>query len=126
MGPWPASPNPSARTCPLDEVRTKIEAALRPCAGRTEVQSGTVQARMLEVEQAQMTSEARPRLGQIRVQLGLEAGDNAEAAAIPGRSRRRRRGSRSTSGVTPQLVARAPTASAICEPQPAFCTSAVA
>ncbi|HMC53326.1 MAG TPA: hypothetical protein VKI64_11245, partial [Acidimicrobiales bacterium] len=44
---------------------------------------GTVQSRMLEVEQAQLTTEAKARLGQIRAQLGLEAGDSADAAAIP-------------------------------------------
>ena len=67
----------------LDEVRAKIETRYARALGATEVQSGTVQSRMLEVEQAQMNSEARARLGQIRAQLGLEAGDSAEAAPIP-------------------------------------------
>src|SRR3989442_13931716 len=67
----------------LDEVRAKIETRYARALGATEVQSGTVQSRMLEVEQAQMNSEARARLGQIRAQLGLEAGDSAEAAPTP-------------------------------------------
>src|SRR5437879_1482221 len=38
----------------LDEVRAKIETRYARALGATEVQSGTVQSRMLEVEQAQM------------------------------------------------------------------------
>ncbi|TML42455.1 MAG: PspA/IM30 family protein, partial [Actinobacteria bacterium] len=67
----------------LDEVRAKIEARYARALGATEIQSGTVQSRMLEVEQAQMTSEAKARLGQIRAQLGIEAGERAEAAIPP-------------------------------------------
>ena len=57
----------------FDEVRDKIEARYAKALGSSELQGQTVEARMLEVEQATMDTEAQARLSQIRSQLGLEA-----------------------------------------------------
>jgi phage shock protein A len=60
----------------LDEVRDKIEARYARALGASELGSQTVESRMLEVEQAQINTEAQTRLDQIREQLGLPvAGD---------------------------------------------------
>ena len=55
----------------LEEVRDKIEQRYAKAVGHAELQSQTVETRMLEVEHAQMDSEAQARLSQIRSQLGL-------------------------------------------------------
>src|SRR5260370_27195049 len=66
----------------FDEVRNKIEARYAKALGQSELQGATVEARMLEVEQAQMQSEASARLEQIKVQLGLRTGtEGGEVAA---------------------------------------------
>ena len=57
----------------LDEVRDKIEARYSRALGASELGTQTVETRMLEVEQAQINSEAQNRLDQIREQLGLPA-----------------------------------------------------
>jgi phage shock protein A len=57
----------------LDEVRDKIELRYARALGASELGSQTVEARMLEVEQAQINTEAQDRLGKIREQLGLPA-----------------------------------------------------
>ncbi|MFP5375326.1 MAG: PspA/IM30 family protein [Acidimicrobiia bacterium] len=57
----------------LDEVRDKIEQRYSKALGHAELQGQTVETRMLEVEHAQLDSEARARLSQIRSQLGLAA-----------------------------------------------------
>ena len=61
----------------LDEVRDKIEMRYARALGQSELGSRTVESRMLEVEQAQINTEAQTRLGQIREQLGLPAPDDA-------------------------------------------------
>ena len=66
----------------LEEVRDKIEARYAKALGASELQGATVESRMLEVEQAQMDTEAQSRLAQIRAQLGIEA-PAAEAASAP-------------------------------------------
>ena len=58
----------------LDEVRTKIEARYAKALGHSELAELSVGSKMLEVEAAQMNSEADARLAEIRTQLGLEAG----------------------------------------------------
>jgi phage shock protein A len=63
----------------LEEVRDKIEARYAKALGTSELQGATVESRMLEVEQAQMDTEAQARLSQIRAQLGIAAPE-AEAA----------------------------------------------
>ena len=57
----------------LEEVRDKIEQRYAKAMGATELQSQTVESRMLEVEQAALDTEAQARLSQIRSQLGIEA-----------------------------------------------------
>jgi phage shock protein A len=57
----------------LAEVREKIEARYVKAKGMAELTDATVEARMLEVEQASMNAEAQARLAQIRSQLGLQA-----------------------------------------------------
>jgi phage shock protein A len=61
----------------LEEVRDKIEARYAKALGSSELQGATVESRMLEVEQAQMDTEAQARLSQIRSQLGISAADPA-------------------------------------------------
>jgi phage shock protein A len=65
----------------LDEVQRKIEERYAKAMGQAEVQGGTVEARMLEVEQASLNTEASARLSQIKAQLGL--GDAPVAATAP-------------------------------------------
>ncbi|CAA9264832.1 MAG: hypothetical protein AVDCRST_MAG50-3076 [uncultured Acidimicrobiales bacterium] len=63
----------------FDEVRDKIEQRYAKALGSSELQGQTVEARMLEVEQAAMDTEAQSRLSQIRSQLGLEEAVSAPA-----------------------------------------------
>lgn len=58
----------------LGQVRDKIEARYAQALGHAELEGQTVEARMLEVEQAQVDSEAQARLANIRTQLGLGPG----------------------------------------------------
>ena len=62
----------------LDEVQRKIEERYARAVGTAELQGSTVEARMLEVEQASLNTEAQARLSQIKAQLGL--GDATVAA----------------------------------------------
>ena len=55
----------------LDQVRDKIEARYAKALGTQELTGSSVEARMLEVEQAQVNNEAQARLAEIRSQLGL-------------------------------------------------------
>ena len=55
----------------LDEVRAKIEARYAKALGTAELAGQSVENRMLEVEQAQMSTEAQARLDSIRQQLGI-------------------------------------------------------
>jgi len=55
----------------FDEVRDKIELRYARAKGASELTSESVDARMLEVEQASMNTEANARLAQIRSELGL-------------------------------------------------------
>jgi phage shock protein A len=55
----------------FDEVRDKIELRYAKAKGASELTSESVDARMLEVEQASMNTEASARLAQIRSELGL-------------------------------------------------------
>jgi phage shock protein A len=65
----------------LDEVRRKIEQRYAHALGAAELQSESVEAKMLEVEQASVDMEAQVRLDEIRKQLGL---DPATPEAVPG------------------------------------------
>ena len=66
----------------FDEVRTKIEAQYAKALGTAELSGQGVDARMLEIEQASITTEAQFRLEQMRGQMGLPAGDQPAAAAL--------------------------------------------
>jgi phage shock protein A len=55
----------------LDEVRNKIEARFAKAIGTSELTGQSVEAQMLEVEQATMHNEAQARLAQIRGELGM-------------------------------------------------------
>ena len=65
----------------LAEVRDKIEARYAKAIGSAELQSSTVETRMLEVEQATQNTEAIARLDKIKAQLGISAGTAEEPAA---------------------------------------------
>ena len=67
----------------LEEVRDKIEARYAKALGSSELQGATVESRMLEVEQAQMDTEAQARLSQIRSQLGIATPAEVEAPGTP-------------------------------------------
>ncbi len=65
----------------LDQVRAKIEARYARAIGTSELSGQTVEARMLEVQQAAMGVEARDRLDAMRAELGLPAAPTQELAA---------------------------------------------
>jgi phage shock protein A len=65
----------------LDEVRQKIEARYAKALGTAELSGQSVEARMLEVEQAHMNSQAQARLDAIRAQLGISPAPS-EAPAV--------------------------------------------
>lgn len=67
----------------LNEVRDKIEARYAKAQGMAELTGSSVEARMLEVEQASMNVEAQARLGQIRAQLGMGADATTPTASLP-------------------------------------------
>jgi phage shock protein A len=58
----------------LDQVRTKIEARYAKAIGTSELTGQTVEARMLEVQQAALGSEAQSRLDSMRAEMGLPSG----------------------------------------------------
>ena len=68
----------------LDQVRAKIEARYAKAIGASEVGGQTVEARMLEVQQAAMGSEARSRLDSLRAELGLATAGELGAGAPRG------------------------------------------
>ena len=61
----------------LEQVRAKIEARYARALGTSELSGQTVEARMLEVQQATMGAEARTRLDTMRAELGLGGGGTA-------------------------------------------------
>jgi phage shock protein A len=61
----------------LDQVRAKIEARYAKAVGTSELTGQTVEARMLEVQQATIGIEARSRLDSMRAEMGLPAGEGA-------------------------------------------------
>jgi phage shock protein A len=66
----------------LDEVRQKIEARYAKALGSAELGGQSVEARMLEVEQAHMNTQAQSRLDAIRAQLGIAPAAGSEAPAV--------------------------------------------
>jgi len=67
----------------LDQVREKIEARYAKAIGTSELSGQTVEARMLEVQQAAMGSEARSRLDSMRAEMGLPAGATTALGSAP-------------------------------------------
>jgi phage shock protein A len=67
----------------FDQVRDKIEQRYARAIGQSELQGQTVESRMLEVEQAALNTEAQSRLSELRSQLGLTAGPQAELPGAP-------------------------------------------
>ena len=65
----------------LEEVRQKIEARYSKALGTAELTEQSVENRMLEVEQAQVNTEAQRRLAAIRQQLGIGPGPDGGAPA---------------------------------------------
>jgi phage shock protein A len=63
----------------FNEIRDKIEARYAKARGTAELAGQSVENRMLEVEQAQMNSEAQNRLSEMRAQLGLMSGEEHPA-----------------------------------------------
>jgi phage shock protein A len=55
----------------LDEVRDKIEGRYARALGEAELQSTSIEARMLQVERASIDAEGAARLESIREGLGL-------------------------------------------------------
>ena len=69
----------------LEQVRAKIEARYAKALGTSELSGQTVEARMLEVQQAAMGSEARSRLDTMRAELGLPGGGETQLGRRFGR-----------------------------------------
>ncbi|MDQ3979277.1 MAG: PspA/IM30 family protein [Actinomycetota bacterium] len=68
----------------LDEVREKVEARYAKAMGQSELASQSVESRMLEVEQAQLNTEAQARLEQIKAQLGIASSSaSAPSDTVP-------------------------------------------
>lgn len=67
----------------LDQVRDKIEARYARARGMSELQSDSVEGRMLEVEQAAMTTTAQARLSEIKSRLGITTGTEEAPASLP-------------------------------------------
>ncbi|MDQ6945645.1 MAG: PspA/IM30 family protein [Actinomycetota bacterium] len=62
----------------LDQVRLKIEQRYARALGTSEVGGQGVEARMLEVQQAAMGSEAQSRLAEMRQSMGLGPGSSPD------------------------------------------------
>ena len=67
----------------FDEVRDKIEARYAKAKGMAELQGQTVENRMLEIEQATANTEAKGRLDEMRVELGLASAPQPAAVEPP-------------------------------------------
>jgi phage shock protein A len=67
----------------LDEVRAKIETQYAKALGTAELSGQSVEARMLEIEQAGVNMEARQRLAELRAEMGLPAGGQPGELGMP-------------------------------------------
>jgi phage shock protein A len=93
----------------LDQVRAKIEARYARAIGTSELTGQTVEARMLEVQQAAMGSEAKSRLETMRAELGLPTPGELGRGTQPGGAAELGGGSEASSSVaTPQEPAQTP------------------
>lgn len=68
----------------FDDVRQKIETQYAKALGTAELTGQSVEARMLDIEQASVNIEAQQRLDQMRVQMGLPGGPAAAPALADG------------------------------------------
>ncbi|HET9061372.1 MAG TPA: PspA/IM30 family protein [Acidimicrobiales bacterium] len=70
----------------FDEVRTKIEAQYAKALGQADVAGQSVEAKMLEIEQASVNIEAQQRLERIRNEMGMGGAlqPGSSAALSPG------------------------------------------
>jgi phage shock protein A len=64
----------------FEEVRTKIERRVARAQAASEIGGTSVDTKMLEVEQAQMSAEAQARLSELRSELGLSSPPATPAA----------------------------------------------
>ncbi|HEV3400662.1 MAG TPA: PspA/IM30 family protein [Acidimicrobiales bacterium] len=64
----------------FEEVRDKIESRYAKALGTVELTEQSVESRMLEVEQAQVNTEAQAKLAQIKAQLGIGPGSATTGA----------------------------------------------
>jgi len=64
----------------FNQVRDKIEKRLAKAQATTDLTGASVDTKMLEVEQAQMSAEAGARLSELRSELGLSAPAKVEEA----------------------------------------------
>ena len=74
----------------LNQVRDKIEKRLAKAQATSDLTGASVDTKMLEVEQAQMSAEAQARLSELRSELGLstaEATTEAKAAEAKGEAK---------------------------------------
>lgn len=62
----------------FNEVQEKIEARYAKAKASAELQEVTVESRVLEIEQATANVEAQGRLSELRAELGLDSGVQAE------------------------------------------------
>ncbi|HEY7627747.1 MAG TPA: PspA/IM30 family protein, partial [Ilumatobacteraceae bacterium] len=66
----------------LSEVQQKIEARYVKAKASSELSEGSVESRILEIEQATANVEANSRLDAMRAELGLEAPQDGDAPAV--------------------------------------------
>ena len=64
----------------FEEVRTKIERRVARAQAASELGGTSVDTKMLEVEQAQMSAEAQARLSELRSELGLSSPPSTPAS----------------------------------------------
>jgi phage shock protein A len=67
----------------FEQVRDKIERRLAKAQGMADLTTTNVDAKMLEVEQAQASAEAQARLSELRSELGLATPEADKPAAEP-------------------------------------------
>jgi phage shock protein A len=65
----------------LNEVQQKIEARYAKAKATSELNEGSVQTSILEIEQATANVEAQSRLSQLRSELGLDSGPSGAVGA---------------------------------------------
>jgi len=91
----------------FDDVRAKIEAQYAKALGVSELAGHSMDARMLEMEQASVNMEAQQRLDEMRAQMGLPAGPAGQVAlpTAPGGQQALGQGGVAAGQAEPQLAA---------------------